>query len=184
MTRAPWSLGPYRQTPVSFGGARRRRRGASIKTHPRLGTRGRLLLVVADLWRQILIAAWGSRAGGRKVDARHSNVSVECLRFLGKLAEAGKFRPVIDDPDATWTEKQVWACEPAATKDDRNGNETEDVGRACRAARPAGYRSGGVRDFGLWEHDRVAPAEAGPASARALWSPRDTSPAIRRQPPR
>jgi NADPH:quinone reductase-like Zn-dependent oxidoreductase len=56
---------------------------------------GRLLKVLGSL-REILDAPWVSLTSSKKVIAGNASWSVEDLRFLGSLAESGKFRPVID----------------------------------------------------------------------------------------
>ena len=59
-----------------------------------LRDKGRLLLVVASLPQ--MLAALGPKSGNKKVYAGPAKETVEHLLFLKRLAEAGQFRPVID----------------------------------------------------------------------------------------
>ncbi len=59
-----------------------------------LRDKGRLLLLVASLPQ--LLAAFGPKPGNKKVYAGPAKETVEHLLFLKQLAEAGQFRPVID----------------------------------------------------------------------------------------
>jgi NADPH:quinone reductase-like Zn-dependent oxidoreductase len=59
-----------------------------------LKDKGRLLLVVASLPQ--MLAALGSKPGNKRVYAGPAKENVEHLVFLKQLAEAGQFRPVID----------------------------------------------------------------------------------------
>ena len=59
-----------------------------------LKDKGRLLLVVASLPQ--MLAALGPKPGNKKVYAGPAKETVEHLLFLKQLAEAGQFRPVID----------------------------------------------------------------------------------------
>lgn len=56
---------------------------------------GRLVMILATL-PEILQAPWVSMATGKKVVAFLPGWSAEDLRFLASLAEAGRFKPVID----------------------------------------------------------------------------------------
>lgn len=61
---------------------------------PVLKAGGRLVLIVASLWQ--LLGALGPRAGTKRVLAGPAPETLEHLRTLKDLAEAGHFRPVID----------------------------------------------------------------------------------------
>jgi NADPH:quinone reductase-like Zn-dependent oxidoreductase len=56
---------------------------------------GALLLVVADL-RSMLGAAGNAKRSGKLVNAKEVTPRAEDLAFLARMAEAGKFKPVID----------------------------------------------------------------------------------------
>lgn len=56
---------------------------------------GALLLVVADL-KSMLGAAGNAKRSGKLVTAKEVTPSAEDLAFLARMAEAGRFRPVID----------------------------------------------------------------------------------------
>jgi NADPH:quinone reductase-like Zn-dependent oxidoreductase len=56
---------------------------------------GRLLVVLGTLG-DLLLAPWVSLTTGKKMMAGPTGGPVEDLRFLGKLAESGEFKPVID----------------------------------------------------------------------------------------
>jgi NADPH:quinone reductase-like Zn-dependent oxidoreductase len=60
-----------------------------------LKEKGRLLLVLADLPAMLQIP-WASMTSSKKIIAGPAAARAEDLRFLAELAEAGKFRPVID----------------------------------------------------------------------------------------
>ena len=60
-----------------------------------LRERGRLLLVLSSL-PDMLQAPWVSMTSSKKVIAGPAPDRAEDLRFLAELAEAGKFRPVVD----------------------------------------------------------------------------------------
>lgn len=62
---------------------------------PALKSEGRLLLVAASL-PQILGAGWVSLTSRHRVIAGNARESVEDLRYLKELAEAGHYRPLID----------------------------------------------------------------------------------------
>lgn len=59
-------------------------------------TKGGRLLLAAEGLSQSLRIPWTNLTSGRKVFAGTANSSVQDLRFLVKLAEKGKFSPVID----------------------------------------------------------------------------------------
>jgi NADPH:quinone reductase-like Zn-dependent oxidoreductase len=56
---------------------------------------GRLLVIVGDL-SDLLLAPWQSLTSGKKVIAGPSSESPDDLPFLAELAQAGRFKPVID----------------------------------------------------------------------------------------